>query len=70
MKKSDERKKIETLKTGDSIRFPRSKHVKLTNLLNNVNRQARVDRLMTKEEVMFSIDSKISKTHIVIKKVR
>lgn len=55
-KESPQRRQIKSLsESGENILFPESEYLKIARMLQDLNRLARIERLIEKDQVFYSI---------------
>ena len=68
MRKSEERLKIESLKSGKAVEFPASQYVKICRVVTTANTTARAKGHVKPDDLLYSIDGKTKKNKVLVKR--
>ena len=66
MRKSEERIKIESLNTGDKIKFPKCQYVKICRVVSVANITARAKGLVKPEDILYQIDGHTEPDKVIV----
>lgn len=58
---SEERKKVEALKKGESITFPEKIYLKISRMCADLNKNERIDRGLSRTDITYSVDKASAK---------
>lgn len=66
MRKSEERKEIESLAIGDKVSFPKEEYLRIVRMVTNLNREHRAKWLIKPDEIRYRVDSEITPGEVTV----